>query len=345
MRHASSMPLTLQQTLEGHSERVWAVSWSPVRNALASCSEDRTIRIWESKTSADGQVAWECTAILDECSTRAIRDVAWSRDGRWLASASFDGTTAVWESTPRGGFEMLATLEGHENEVKACAWSPDGEHLATCGRDKSVWVWEVTDGGEMECAGVLHGHTQDVKRVRWVSPAPSSGSDRPELVSCSYDDTLRSWREDDGDWACAQVMEGHTSTVWDMTFDPASDLLASCSDDRRILVWTREGGTWRIRGAAESHHRHAILSIDFRPPAPSASASATAMLATGAADDSIRLFRVTRATSECSIDSLHEEAGAHDGDVNCVRWSPHDRTLLATCGDDGAVRLWKWADP
>jgi len=89
-----------------------------------------------------GESRWVCKTVLEGAHHRTIRCVSWSPCGRLLAASSFDGTTSVWSSKSLSDFECIATLEGHENEVKSVVWSASGAYLATCSRDKSVWIFE-----------------------------------------------------------------------------------------------------------------------------------------------------------------------------------------------------------
>jgi WD40 repeat protein len=136
--------LTELCVLEGHTEeRVWHVSWSPQGTHLATCGEDKVVRIWASSTG-DWEEAGSihCIATLEDAQTRTVRSCEWSPNGKHLACASFDGTVVVWEAQNRDRtrWEQIAALEGHENEVKSVAWNRTGQWLATCGRDKKVSV-------------------------------------------------------------------------------------------------------------------------------------------------------------------------------------------------------------
>jgi cytosolic iron-sulfur protein assembly protein CIAO1 len=79
---------------------------------------------------------------------------------------------------------------------------------------------------------------------------------RELLASGSYDDAVRLWRdvEEEGDWMCIALLEGHGGTVWDLAWEGwVSDAakaqpgweadwearLMSCSDDMTIRLWKR----------------------------------------------------------------------------------------------------------
>jgi len=265
--------LTPVAVLTGHTDRVWHVSFHPKHELLASCSGDKTVRLWEPEPSSTPKAAgveprWRCVEVLEGVATRTIRVCEWSPDGRFLATCSFDGAVRVWEvNIVTGGrvkSELVATLEGHENEVKGVAWSADGTLLASCGRDKSVWIWdatEVDEGGEYECVEVLHGHSQDVKCVTFH---PS----RSLLVSCGYDDSVKVWEEVEEDWVCSSTLTGHTSTVWQTAFEPSEgNRLVSCSDDLGLRVWhwfdgagKDGGGTFKCTAVLPKVHSRTIFS-------------------------------------------------------------------------------------
>ncbi|KAB0792860.1 hypothetical protein PPYR_14819 [Photinus pyralis] len=332
--------LVLLDTLSKHVGPVWNVAWHPKGDALATCGEDKTVRIWAKQGNK-----WINKVVLSDAHKRTIRSVAWSPCGNYLASASFDATVAIWDRKT-GEFECNTTLEGHENEVKSVAWSRSGHLLATCSRDKSVWVWEVADEDEYECAAVLNAHTQDVKKVVW----------HPEidlLASASYDNTIKLFREDlsDNDWICLETLESHDSTVWSLAFDKTGRRLASCSDDTTVKIWkeyppnnpegiptTDNESTWKCVCTLSGYHTRTVYDISW--------CHLSGLIATACGDDIIRIFKEeeTSDSNAPTFNCVSSTERSHTQDVNSVAWNPVTPGFLASCSDDGSVKLWNYTD-
>ncbi|KAL1490175.1 hypothetical protein ABEB36_012911 [Hypothenemus hampei] len=333
--------LDLVQSIKKHKGRVWNVSWHPKGESLASCGEDKCIRIW----AKDILGKWSNKIVLTDGHKRTIRQVSWSPCGNYLASASFDATTCIWDKQS-GEFECNATLEGHENEVKSVAWSVSGQFLATCSRDKSVWIWEVAEDNEYDCAAVLNAHSQDVKRIIWHP-------NKDVLASASYDNTIKLFKEDpsDADWICCGTLVGHNSTVWSIAFDSKGNRLASCSDDCTVKIWkeylpgnpegvvvTDNDSAWKCVCTISGQHSRTIYDISWCP--------LTGLIATACGDDAIRIFKEDEGCDENAptFSILCNLERAHNQDVNCIAWNPVVKGVLASCSDDGEIKIWNLID-
>jgi WD40 repeat protein len=76
------------QTLEGHTESVWGVAFSPDGRTLVSGSQDKTIKLWDLSSGKVLQTL--------EGHTESVWGVAFSPDGYTLASGSEDSTIKLW---------------------------------------------------------------------------------------------------------------------------------------------------------------------------------------------------------------------------------------------------------
>ncbi|KAJ0413607.1 WD40-repeat-containing domain protein [Aspergillus carlsbadensis] len=122
------------QVLDGHTNTVHAVAFSPDGQTVASASGDGTTVASASKIAPCGfgtqQRGVERRMLQGH--TDCVRSVVFSPDGQTIASASGDGTMRRWDAAT--GVERR-TLQRHMDLARAVAFSPDGQTVATASGD------------------------------------------------------------------------------------------------------------------------------------------------------------------------------------------------------------------
>jgi len=205
--------LVLEQVLEGHSDRVWHLAWSPQGDTLASCSSDKTVRLW--CPGPEGGAA-----------------VGGAAPGAGVGAGVGVGARQSSPSSPLSLFACAAKLEdSHTKTVRCAAWSPDGALLLTVSFDARAALWRRT--------------------LPPPSPSPSPSPGAPLAAAAAAADAAAPltaagrarWRQVWASGAC------HESEIKGADWSPCGGFAATCGRDRHVWVWELTAGGGENGGA------------------------------------------------------------------------------------------------
>ena len=176
----------------GHTDKVWAASFSPDRKRIITAGEDATARIWDADTGRQLSVHGRLGP---------MKVAMFSPDGKWFVTACQDINGARAEIWDAETCREIRALTGHGAEIIAAGCSPDSKRIVTASKDKTTRIWDTVTGQELFR---LISHTDVVAAVAF-SP------DGKRIVTGSYDRTARIWDANTGQELVQ--LTGHTAAL------------------------------------------------------------------------------------------------------------------------------------
>jgi WD40 repeat protein len=268
--------------LEGHTDCVNSVAYSPDGSQIISGSDDMTVRVWDVVSAVHVRTLTG--------HTKGVKSVAFAPDGSQIISGSLDHTARVWDAISGANKQILV---GHTKWVMSVAFAPDGSQIISTSNDKTMRVWDNVSGAHMRTypsywGGVtcvafspdgsymivgswyaftvrvintvsgklkytLTGHTLCVTCVAY-SP------DGLQIISGSSDNTVRVWEAASG--LLQQTLRGHTGQVFSVAYSPNGLQFISGSSDKTVQVWDATLGvpTHTLNGS-KYVARSAVMSV------------------------------------------------------------------------------------
>jgi len=325
-------------TLQGHSEAVLHVSFSPDGKRLASGGGDTTVRFWDTSTCMPKHTG--------RGHKHHVLCTAWSPDGERFASADRNGEIRLWN--PVTGQPVGQPLRGHKQWVNS-----SGERFASGSKDGTIKVWNARTGRQLAS---LSGHTDSVECIKWGGEGL--------LYSASRDRTIKVWAMEGGDLGkLVRTLAGHGHRINTLAlnvdyvcrtgpFDHTGksfasrdemqqaaltryqevrrsqpERLVSGSDDFTLFLW--EPAENKKPLARLTGHQQPVNHLCFSPDGRH--------FASASFDKKVKIWNGQTGAFVATLTG-------HVGAVYQVCWSSDSR-MIVSASKDSTVKLWELAAP
>ncbi|KAI8608659.1 WD40-repeat-containing domain protein [Chytriomyces sp. MP71] len=303
----SMFPSKTIHVLDGHTDEVWFVSFSPDGSHLASASKDATAIIWDAKSF---QPIHTLRGHSDHISV-----VAWSPDSQHLLTGSNDHSIKRWSI--RTG-TCVATYTSHTDTITSLAFlPPESPHsrgndaFVSSSIDKNVFLWDAVLGRVMHrWNGVRVTDlcvTNDGARLVTISDRririfDLMGPAKDEIMTMQESDSITSiCAAGESNQILVNVSVCQEIHLWDI------------AEGRILRRFTgHKQGRFVIRSCFGGIHQTFVLS--------------------GSEDANVYVWN----REHCV---LLECLQGHTATVNSVSWNP-SMNVFASASDDHTIRIW-----
>lgn len=249
----------LERQFKAHATFVHAVRISSDGKWLASCSTDKTLKVWGIDTR---------NCLFTTRFSKRVLEVAFVNDGRRVLCSPDDMTIRVLDI--HTGHE-LAKWKAHTGQIRSILTTANGRTAVSVSDDQSLKVWDIASD---RCTQTIVGGAKIYSVATYFNDA--------RVVVGDAQGNLRLWALDTGD--CLGWLSGHRRAVFSLRVVEEKRVAISGSDDATLKIWDLDAG--RCIGTLEGHEQQ-VCELDV--------ASGGDLIASVSANDhSVRLWSLAR---------------------------------------------------
>lgn len=224
----------------GHKSTVTGIDYHCFTDYIATCSRDKSLRIWDTRKKTCLQSYKNASAAL--CATQ------FSPSGRWAASGCAEGIIRIYDLVSG---RQLNEVKAHSGAVTSICFHPELYYMAVGSSDGTVSLWEVENFTKVFQTDPLD---TPVDAVHLFGKKMLLAADH---VLRAYDFTLMSDQE-------ASVIEAPWNIIGDLTYSSVSDEawyveISRCTATMGCLPLTRSND------ALPAPHVH-LAALPPKPP-------------------------------------------------------------------------------
>ena len=325
-------PLTRGGTvLEGHSDSILTVQFSPDGNLLCSGGGDATLRFWDMETdtpidSKNKNINEENEENEGEEDTQLhsawILCIVFSPDGSILATGDVEGYFGIWDAVNYKP-KISKTTKAHKKWITSISFKPlhlykDNEvtKFVSTGKDGYLKLWNATTG-KIILSTLAHG--QSITKTIW--------SGENIIYTCSEDQTVKIFDEELNH---LQTLQGHSHWINTMALNTEYILRTGCFDYDNIKGSDYYQFSEKIK---KLNFKEKISHAEKRYNLFKQKINSSEKLVTGSDDNTLMLWDRVQSSKP-----LIRMTG-HQGIVNDVKFSPN-AFYLASASFDKCIKIW-----